>query len=176
MQSALEAAHVWTDYSWVGSVMVVAAITRSILFPLLWQAQDSTARLAPVRPQLKILTDQMREALSNQDTVKIAQLKQQQNQLYASIGASPWNPIKPVLAQMVMGFGIWRTLTGMCSVPVPALKEESFLWLTDLTMKDPYYILPLIQGFVVYFNLKVSIPSTTPVSLWSIAFPIHVEV
>jgi YidC/Oxa1 family membrane protein insertase len=44
----------------------------------------------------------------------------------------------------------------MASLPVPAMLDESVLWINDLTISDPYYMLPVVTSAFMYMTLKVS--------------------
>ena len=46
-------------------------------------------------------------------------------------------------------------LRGMANLPVESLKTGGALWFTDLTLADPFYLLPLITVSSLYINFKV---------------------
>jgi len=58
------------------------------------------------------------------------------------------------LLQIPLGYGCFRVVRGMASLPVPGLMTESVSWLTDLTAPDPYFILPVATSAFLYFSLK----------------------
>jgi YidC/Oxa1 family membrane protein insertase len=70
------------------------------------------------------------------------------------------------MLQAPLGFGMFRVIRGMTGLPVPALLNEQVLWLTDLTMADPYMILPIVSSFCLYKTFKVC-QSIRPVSIIS---------
>jgi len=43
----------------------------------------------------------------------------------------------------------------MANTPVESLKEGGFLWVTDLTMPDPYYIMPIITCITMYTTIEL---------------------
>jgi len=43
----------------------------------------------------------------------------------------------------------------MANTPVESLKEGGFWWMTDLTMPDPYYIMPVITCITMYCTIEL---------------------
>lgn len=44
----------------------------------------------------------------------------------------------------------------MANLPVDSLKTGGLYWFTDLTLADPYYILPMITSLTLLATLEVS--------------------
>lgn len=42
----------------------------------------------------------------------------------------------------------------MASLPVESMETGGILWFTDLTLRDPYYALPLLTSATVFLQLK----------------------
>jgi YidC/Oxa1 family membrane protein insertase len=57
----------------------------------------------------------------------------------------------PMLLQMPVWFALYAAL--QTSVE---LYREPFLWLADLTVKDPYYVLPVAMGVTSFIMQKLS--------------------
>jgi YidC/Oxa1 family membrane protein insertase len=79
--------------------------------------------------------------------------KQQQEQmrLFNEAGINPLGGCLPMLFQLPVFWALYATL-GHCI----ELRGASFLWLHDLTLKDPYYVLPLLMGGTMILQQKVS--------------------
>ena len=81
-------------------------------------------------------------------------LKMQQAtmELYKKEKISPLGGCLPVLVQMPVFIALYWVL--MESVE---LRHAPFmLWLTDLSVRDPFFILPLLMGATMYFQTKLS--------------------
>ena len=50
-------------------------------------------------------------------------------------------------------------LRGMVSVPIESMKEGGLWWFTDLTVPDPYFILPVITCTTVFITLELGADS-----------------
>ena len=70
-------------------------------------------------------------------------------------GGALWQSLMTPVLQGVFGFGAFRCLRGMTTLPVPGLSTEGWAWFTDLTVSDPYYILPMATGGIMYVIIKV---------------------
>lgn len=64
--------------------------------------------------------------------------------------------IAPV-GQALLGYGSFRLLRNMANLPVPGMDESGFLWLQDLTISDPYLILPMSTAIMLHWTFKVCI-------------------
>jgi len=57
------------------------------------------------------------------------------------------NPIKSLWVPLAMApvfISFFFGLRKMANLPVESMKEGGLFWFTDLTLADPYYILPLL--------------------------------
>lgn len=44
----------------------------------------------------------------------------------------------------------------MTNLPVDSLKQGGFWWLTDLTIPDPYYLMPIITSLTMYTTIELA--------------------
>jgi len=51
------------------------------------------------------------------------------------------------------------TLRRMANYPVESLKTGGFGWVTDLSIADPFYILPIVNCLTLWASLEVSFRS-----------------
>jgi YidC/Oxa1 family membrane protein insertase len=104
-----------------------------------------------VDPLRKRMIELGREGNQQETQVVRAQLAEINKQH----GITMWRSLIPML-QMPIGFGMFRVVRGMTSLPVPALATETVAWLNDLTIADPTYTLPIIASVALGLTLKVS--------------------
>jgi YidC/Oxa1 family membrane protein insertase len=72
-------------------------------------------------------------------------------QLYREHKVNPLGGCLPMLLQMPIWFSLYAAL--QTSVE---LYREHFLWIHDLTLKDPYYVLPALMGVSSFLMQKMS--------------------
>jgi YidC/Oxa1 family membrane protein insertase len=79
--------------------------------------------------------------------------KQQQEQMaiYNQAGVNPMSGCLPLLLQMPVFWALYATLGHSIE-----LRGAHFLWLHDLSLKDPIYVFPLLMGSTMLLQQKVS--------------------
>lgn len=68
---------------------------------------------------------------------------------------SPFRPFLLPLIQMPFFLSMFSALRTFATTPVPQMKEGGFSWVTDLTLPDPYYILPATSMLLTNLVFKV---------------------
>ena len=117
------------------------------MYPLTKAQYTSLAKMRMLQPKLTAL----RERLGD-DRQKMSQAMME---LYKQEKVNPLGGCFPILIQMPIFIALYWTL--MESVE---LRHAPFaLWLTDLSVKDPYYVLPLLMGATMWWIQKMS-PTT----------------
>lgn len=165
LQYVIEHIHIWTGMPWWASIVGAAVLVRVGLFKPTMAASDTGARTHNARPLIDPLRQEMMKARMNGQTHEFQIKKAELDKVQAQHGIKPSKAFIPML-QIPLGYGIFRVVRGMTSLPVPGLLTESALWLNDLTVADQLYLIPVITASCLYFTLKVSNP--TPCS-WQLS-------
>ena len=75
--------------------------------------------------------------------------------LYQKHGINPLAGCLPMLIQLPIFLALFNALRTSWS-----LHGAGFVgWITDLSAKDPYYILPILMGAVMFFQQRSTVPS-----------------
>lgn len=155
MQYLIEHVHIYSDLPWWASIVAVSVLSRAILFKPVMNASESAARMTNVKDKIDPLRARM-VALTREGKQQEAQMvRAELSQLHKDHGIKPWVSAIPML-QMPLGYGCFRTVRGMTSLPVPGIAAESVGWLNDLTVSDPTFILPAAAAGMLVLTLKVS--------------------
>ena len=138
-------------YHWIGNwgwaIVALTIIIRIILFPLTLKGMLSMQKLKELAPKIKEIQQKYKG-----DPQK---LNAHMMQLYKKHGANPMGGCLPMLLQIPVFFAIYRVLLNAIE-----LKGAPWiLWITDLSSKDPYYILPILMGATMYIHQKLT-PTT----------------
>ncbi len=155
MQWLLEHIHIDGDLSWATSIVLLAASARLFLFIPMIISSDAGAKFKAAQPLMGPVRERMKAAYRAGDHRKMMEAKAELSALSKEYNLSTWKTLIPVLIQVPTQFGGFRVLRNMAELPVPALEKESWLWAQDLTLSDPYYVIPFIHAFVVYLTIKV---------------------
>jgi len=128
-------------YSLIGNygfaIMIFALLIKLIFFPLSKQMIMSQHKMQMIQPELKKIQQKYKN-----DSQR---LNQEMMHLYKTYKVNPFTGCLPLLIQMPIFFALFRTLTTSIE-----FRQASFIfWITDLSMKDPYYVLPISMGVMM---------------------------
>ncbi|GAB3237633.1 membrane protein insertase YidC [Pseudaeromonas pectinilytica] len=133
--------------NWGVAIILITLIVRGGMYPLTKAQYTSMAKMRMLQPKLTALRERFGD-----DRQKMSQAMME---LYKQEKVNPLGGCFPILIQMPIFIALYWTL--MESVE---LRHAPFaLWLTDLSVKDPYYVLPLLMGATMWWIQKMS-PTT----------------
>ena len=131
------------------AIVLLTCVIRLLLYPL--SAKQFRSQLALKRIQPKIA--QLKERYGDDKQ----RFMQAQMELWKKEGANPFGGCLPVLLQMPVFLGIFWVLNESVE-----LRQAPFLfWYRDLSMQDPYFILPLLLGAAYYLQQHLTPMMTT---------------
>jgi YidC/Oxa1 family membrane protein insertase len=129
--------------NWGVAIILLTFLVKALLYPLTAKSMQSMNEMRKLQPEIEKL-----KAKFGQDKEK---LNQAVMQLYQQHKVNPLGGCLPMLIQMPIWFALYATL--QTSVE---LYREPFLWLSDLTQYDPFYILPITMGVSSFLMQKLS--------------------
>ncbi|UKZ72637.1 hypothetical protein TrVFT333_000270 [Trichoderma virens FT-333] len=143
MQWTLEHVHVWSGLGWGASIMATAVLLRAIMFYPQIQSLKFNAIMQKMRkdPRSNEAMKLVQQGFQESDMEKRQRGQVLNKLLRTEYGVSNWG-IMWSLAQIPFTFGLFRIVSGMVHIPVPSLESAGYLWFTDLSATDPYFILP----------------------------------
>ena len=123
------------------SIIIVTILIKILLLPLTLKQDKSMKEMKKLQPEL----EKIKEKYANDKQM----LNIKTMELYKEHKVNPLGGCLPLLLQLPILFALFGVLR---SGIIPA--DSSFLWL-KLTDKDPYYILPILNGAVSFFQQKL---------------------
>jgi YidC/Oxa1 family membrane protein insertase len=138
------------SYGWV--LVLFGIAVRVVLWPLNQRAMRTSMKMQQLHP--KLVEVQKRYA-NNPEKQREAVMN-----VYREAGTSPFAPVAgclPMLIPMpflVALFFIFQNTIEFRGVP--------FMWLSDISIKDPYYVLPLAMGATMYLLSWVGLRNSPP--------------
>ena len=130
--------------NWGWAIVLLTILVKLAFFPLSAASYRSMANMRRVAPKLTSLREQYGD-----DRQK---LSQEMMALYKKEKINPLGGCLPILVQMPVFIALYWVL--MESVE---LRQAPFmLWLEDLSLKDPYFILPLIMGASMFIQMQLN--------------------
>lgn len=131
MALILDKFHDWTG-NWGLAIILLTIIVRILLWPIAQKSQLSMMRMSKIAPLMQALQEKYKD--------DPATLQQKQLELYQTYKVSPFGCL-PLLLQMPIFFALYR-----CIFVTGGLYNAPFcLWITDLSARDPYFVLPILM-------------------------------
>lgn len=146
-----------TNLPWVFCIGTLALGIRLAVFPVTVKAQKHAAAMTKIQPELRDLNEQFKAANSISDMQKSTEIISQINQLYSINKTSPWRQIICTLFPAPMFIMAFVGLKEMANTKLPSsLTSGGCLWFQDLTVPDPYFILPLLSCVSILFSMEIA--------------------
>lgn len=152
----IEHLHITSGLPWWASIVGAGLIVRLALLQPMLAASDQGAKASNLKPQTEPIRQEMLRLAKEGNQTEMIRKRHEMTQLNKANGIKMWKNLIPML-QIPIGFGTFRVVRGMASLPVPAMLDETVLWIQDLTVADPFYILPAITAGFMYLTLRVSL-------------------
>jgi YidC/Oxa1 family membrane protein insertase len=144
-------------YSYVGnygwSIILLTVIINLIIFPLRHKTVVSMRKMQALQPQLKAIQDRY-AGLSMTDPSRQKMNTEVMN-LYKEKGVNPASGCVPMLLTFPVLFAFYALL----SQAIELRGAPFMLWITDLSLRDPYFVTPLLMGASMFWQQKIT-PST----------------
>ena len=138
--------------NWGFSIIVLTLIVRGCMFPLTKAQYTSMAKMRLLTPKMQELRERYKD-----DRQKLGQ---ETMRLYKSEKVNPLGVCLPMIIQMPIFIALYWTL-----MESTELRQSSFiLWITDLSVYDPFFVLPILYGISMFLLQKMSpTPMTDPI-------------
>jgi len=127
---------------------------RLLMFPVMVIAQRNMANMNNNMPAMQAIQEKITDARRRGDMFEMAQLTQELQKLSTAKGINPFKNMIPIVAQLPVFMSFFLGLRGMATCPVESLSTGGILWFENLSMTDPYYLLPLTTCLTTYYQLK----------------------
>lgn len=130
--------------NWGWSIITLTILIKLAFFPLSAASYRSMARMRAVAPQMTALKERYAD-----DRQK---LSQGMMELYKKEKINPLGGCLPILVQMPVFLSLYWVLLESVE-----MRQAPFMfWLTDLSSKDPFFILPIIMGASMFVQQQLN--------------------
>ena len=134
------------------AIILLTVIIKMALYPLSHKQMKSMLAMQQLQPKIKEIQDKWK----NKDPKKMQQLIME---MYKEHNVNPAAGCLPLLVQMPILIALYRSLYRF-----PFINEAhaSFIWIQNLSYKDPYYILPVLAGVTTFLQSKMTTSMADP--------------
>jgi YidC/Oxa1 family membrane protein insertase len=130
--------------NWGWSIILVTLLIKLAFYKLSESSYRSMARMRTMAPQLQALKDRFGD-----DKQK---LSQETMALYKREKVNPAGGCLPMLIQVPFFIALYYVL-----IESVQLRQAPFIfWIHDLSVKDPYYVLPILMGISMFIQQKMT--------------------
>ncbi len=149
------------NYGW--AIVIVTFLIKLAFFPLTWKGTKAMAKTQELNPKVQAIRTKYRPKLKNKDGKPNFEAQRQMNDevmaLYRQAGVNPVSGCLPLLLQMPVFFAFYKLLT----LAVELRQAPWILWIQDLSVHDPYYVLPILMGVTSVLLQRMSPAPPDPV-------------
>ncbi len=142
--------------NWGLAIILLTIVVKILFFPLTYSSTKSMAKMADLQPKMKAIRAKYKKAKS--DIEQRRQMNEEMMKLYKEHGVNPAGGCLPLLIQMPVFWGVFRMLV----VSVEFRHAPFALWIQDLSVKDPYYVTPILMGITQFISQKMTPTSADP--------------
>ncbi|MFB3925358.1 MAG: membrane protein insertase YidC [Syntrophales bacterium] len=126
------------------AIIIITIIIKIIFWPLGNKSYKSMKEMQKLQPHI----NELREKFKNDK----ARLNQEVMQLYKRYKINPLGGCLPMIIQIPVFFGLYKTLL----YSIELRHSPLAFWIQDLSAKDPYYITPIVMGATMFWQQKIS--------------------
>ncbi len=135
--------------NWGWAIVATTLLIRIVLFPLTYKGMVSMTKMKELSPKIKEIQKKYKG--------EPQKLNAHTMELYKKHGANPLGGCLPMILQIPVFFALYRVLQNSAELQ----GAPWVMWITDLSVKDPYYILPVLMGITMFWQQHISPNSIT---------------
>ena len=134
------------------AIILLTILIKLLFYPLTQKSYESMKKMKDLQPHIQRLKEQYKD--------NKAQLNQEIMQLYKKYKVNPFGGCLPIIIQIPVFFALYRALLASIELRhapfIPYLPFTDKVWLIDLSVKDPYYITPVLMGLSMFVQQKMT--------------------
>ena len=138
------------NYGWV--LVLFGVLIRLVLWPLNQGAMRTSMKMQRLQPELQALQKKYSDDPKKQQEAVM--------KVYKDHGMSPLSPLMgclPMLLPMPVLFALYQVFQNTIE-----FRGVPFLWLTDISLRDPFYITPLLMGISMFAMSWIGMRNSPP--------------
>ena len=174
LQSGMEFIHNGLDIGWMPTIALITVALRILAIPTYIKMRQFNVRSHNHLPeQLEIQASMM-----NGNPIEKQRKKLEMMEFLKEKGLNPLKPLLYSLPISAIFVSFFAALRGISEAKLPSFVNGGVLWFSDLTVADPYYVLPLLSCVSLHLLIRFgaataevgaaeSIPLFKKILLWS---------
>ena len=136
--------------NWGWTIVALVLLLKIALYSLNASAYKSMARMKAVAPRINDMKERLKD--------KPQEMQQEMMKIYREEKINPIGGCLPIFLQMPIFMALYWVLLST----VEMRQAPWMLWITDLSVRDPYFILPLLMMLSSLFQVWLNPPAADP--------------
>ncbi|AUN96271.1 membrane protein insertase YidC [Pseudazoarcus pumilus] len=137
--------------NWGWSIILVTILIKAVFFPLSAASYKSMAKMRVLGPRMQRIKE-----LYGHDKPR---MQQEVMQMYRTEKINPLGGCLPILVQIPVFIALYWVLLGSVE-----MRHAPWLgWITDLSAKDPYFVLPVLMGLSMFVQMRLNPAPPDPI-------------
>ncbi len=133
------------------AIIFLTISVKALFFPLADKSYRSMNAMKKLQPKM----EELRKLYGDDKT----RLNQEMMQLYQTNKVNPLGGCLPIVVQIPVFFALYQVLY----LSVEMRHAPFFFWIHDLSVKDPYYVLPLLMGATMLIQTRMNPAPADPI-------------
>ena len=130
--------------NWGVAIIVVTILIKLVFYKLTESSGRSMAKMRNLQPRIKAMQERYKDDKQAQSQAMM--------EMYKTEKVNPAAGCLPILIQMPFFLAFYWVLLESVE-----MRQAPFaLWISDLSVRDPFFILPLIMGASMFFQQKLN--------------------
>lgn len=134
--------HYIGNYGW--SIIALTLLLRVPFIPLINKGQSSMKKLQKLQPIMNDIKEKYKKDPQR--------MQREMMELYKKNKVNPMGGCLPIVIQIPVFFALYKVLL----VAIELRGAPFIFWVTDLSAKDPYYVLPIVMGATMFIQQKMA--------------------
>jgi YidC/Oxa1 family membrane protein insertase len=131
------------------AIVLLTFILSLLMFPFRLKSLVSMRKMQAVQPQMKAIQEKYKKYKKTDP--KRVEMNQEIMALYKTHKVNPLGGCLPMLLPLPFLIAFYRLL----DTSIELRQAPFILWIQDLSIKDPIYVLPLLMGVTMYISQKM---------------------
>lgn len=161
-----------TIMPWWTAIIATNFAIRLVFLPVTIKHTKISVRAHNLMPETQKIQAKINAAMSAGNNYETAVQRTKLKQFFEDNDIKISDRFKPILIQAPAFFSMFFLMRKLSEIQVPSLTTGGALWFTDLTVADPYYILPVMTCLSNFLLFEYGMPSKpeamSPVMRWGL--------
>lgn len=132
------------------AIILLTLLMRILVFPIAYRGYKSMDKMQKIQPLLKQIREKYKDDSQKANLETMAVMKEHK--------VNPVGGCLPMLLQLPIFFAFYRVL----SESIVMYQAPFVLWIYDLSLKDQFYVLPILMGLTMFIQQKLTPTNLEP--------------